>query len=192
VGLFTCKQEQEFRCSSGKTVIPARSPAHLVAAERIKPDLVFDIHSGPIHHLKAHSPRLVTPETAFPIYAHLEDIWENAATNQEGLLVKLAISKDADRDSSSSVTEEVKVSSQGWTHAFFKDIFLKGEGDYNLALTLGSPKPTRFSASKNQSRFHTALPSQRSSSLISTSTRTIQLEQTTQRTISHTPRKLPV
>ena len=32
----------------------------------IKPDILFDINSGPIHHLKAHSPRLVTPGTPFP------------------------------------------------------------------------------------------------------------------------------
>jgi hypothetical protein len=37
VGLFTCKQIGEFWCSSGKTVIPARRGAALVAAERIGP-----------------------------------------------------------------------------------------------------------------------------------------------------------
>lgn len=42
----------------------------------IKPDLVYNIHSGPTHHLKAHSPRLVTPGTPFPIYVHAEDLWE--------------------------------------------------------------------------------------------------------------------
>jgi hypothetical protein len=104
----------------------------------IKPDLVFDIHSGPIHHLKAHSPRLITPGTEFPIYVHAEDLWGNAAANQEGFYLKLSISKDADQEPTPIVEKEVKVPSQGWTHAVAKDIVLKDEGDYTISLTLRS------------------------------------------------------
>jgi hypothetical protein len=106
----------------------------------IKPDLVFDIHSGEIHHLKAHSPRLVAPGTPFPVYVHAEDLWGNAATNQEGLSLKLTISEDTDQEERAVVAQETKVPSLGWTHAVFKDIVLKREGDYTFALTLESSK----------------------------------------------------
>jgi hypothetical protein len=107
----------------------------------IKPDLVFDIHSGPIHHLKAHSPRLVTPGTPFPIYVHSEDLWGNATTNQEGLSLTLSISNDTDRISNSIVVaEKTTVPSIGWTHAVFKSIVLKAEGDYTIKLLLGSSR----------------------------------------------------
>jgi hypothetical protein len=106
----------------------------------VKPDLIFDIHSGSIHHLKAHSPRLVTPGTPFPIYVHAEDLWGNAATNQEGLSLKLVIFRVTDQELLPIVAEEKQVSPRGWTHAVFKDLALKDEGDYTIALTLRSSK----------------------------------------------------
>ena len=57
----------------------------------VKPDLVFDVHSGEIHHLRALSPRLVAPGAPFPVYVHAEDLWGNAAMKQEGLFLRLTI-----------------------------------------------------------------------------------------------------
>ncbi|PMD53929.1 uncharacterized protein K444DRAFT_667616 [Hyaloscypha bicolor E] len=106
----------------------------------IKPDLVFDIHSGPINHLKAHSPRLVTPGTPFPIYVHARDLWGNVTTNQEGLSLKLTIFNDIDQEQSPVVAEGTMISSVGWTHAAFKSVVLKDEGDYTIEFILKSLK----------------------------------------------------
>ncbi|KAE9370958.1 hypothetical protein N431DRAFT_546651 [Stipitochalara longipes BDJ] len=106
----------------------------------IKPDLVFDIHSGPIHHLKAHSPRLVTPGTPFPIYVHAEDLWGNATTNQEGLALKLIIFNDDDQQNSPIIEKETIISSIGWTHATFKGVSLPDEGNYIIKFVLRLPK----------------------------------------------------
>jgi hypothetical protein len=106
----------------------------------IKPDLVFNIHSGPLNHLKAHSPRLVTPGTPFPIYVHSEDLWGNATANQEGLSLKLTISNDADQENPLVIAEEAAVASIGWTHAVLKSIVLKDEGDYTIDVVLRSSK----------------------------------------------------
>ncbi|KAN0105952.1 hypothetical protein V8E51_008828 [Hyaloscypha variabilis] len=104
----------------------------------IKPDLVFDIHSGPIHHLKAHSPRLVTPGTLFPLYVHAEDSWGNATSNQEGLSLKLIVFNDEGQQNSPVIEEETIVSSIGWTYATFRSVILKEEGDYTIKFVLRS------------------------------------------------------
>jgi hypothetical protein len=106
----------------------------------IKPDLVFDIHSGPINHLKAHSPRLVTPGTHFPIYVHARDMWGNVTTNQKGLSLKLTIFNDTDQKQSPVIAEATMISSVGWTHAAFKSAVLKDEGDYTIEFILKSLK----------------------------------------------------
>lgn len=102
----------------------------------IKPDLVFDVHSGPIHHIKVHSPRLVTPGTPFPIYVHAEDLWGNATMNQEGLSLQMTIFSDADGEDSPIVAEDTMLPSIGWTHAVFKGVALTDEGDYTIELGL--------------------------------------------------------
>lgn len=51
----------------------------------IKPDVFFDIRSGPVHHLKAQSPRIVAPGTPFPVYAHAEDRWGNVTKDFHGV-----------------------------------------------------------------------------------------------------------
>lgn len=104
----------------------------------IKPDLVFHISSGPIHHLKTNTPRLVTPGTPFPIFVHAEDQWGNAAQNQEHLSIQLSISHDSNL--SSALEKEDAVHSVGWTHAVFKDVILEEEGDYTVNLKLTSSK----------------------------------------------------
>jgi len=106
----------------------------------IKPDLIFDIHSGPIHHLKAHSPRLVTPCTPFPVYVHAEDLWGNTTTNQEGLSLKFFIFNDEGEENSPIMEEKTTLPSTGWTHATFKDILLKDEGDCTIKFVLKSSR----------------------------------------------------
>jgi hypothetical protein len=100
----------------------------------IKPDLFFNIHSGPVHHLKSHSPRVVTVGTNFPIYLHAEDKWGNTATDIPDLLATLLILNEADQSILSSRT--VEVTSKGWTHAVFKDLSLKTEGDFTISLKI--------------------------------------------------------
>jgi hypothetical protein len=85
----------------------------------IKPDLVFDIHSGSISHLKAQSPRLVRPGIPFPLYVHAEDLWGNVTTNQEDLSLKLTVFND-NSQILPVVVEERMVCSIGWSHAAFK------------------------------------------------------------------------
>lgn len=104
----------------------------------IKPDLVFDIKSGGVHHLKVHSPRLVQPGAKFPIYAHAEDIWGNATTDQSGLFLELRVWKEGERSGAPIISQDAKAPSEGWTHAVFKDLVLKDEGNYTISLTLAS------------------------------------------------------
>ena len=112
----------------------------------IKPDLAFDIRSGEIERLKAHSPRLVRPGVKFPVYVHAEDVWGNATMDQEGLSLQLSISKDDDLANALAVGEETEVFSKGWTYSVFKDVVLKDEGDYTIVLTLrkSSEASSRF------------------------------------------------
>jgi hypothetical protein len=102
----------------------------------IKPDILFDINSGPIHHLKAHSPRLVTPGTPFPVYTHAEDRWGNATTNLTDLSATLIIKNSADRSEVYSKT--VEISSRGWTHSVFPGVKLEGAGDFTISLTFNN------------------------------------------------------
>lgn len=104
----------------------------------IKPDLVFSILSGKVHHLKAHTPRLVSPGTRFPVYVHAKDEWGNATLNQESFLWKLSVLKDTDEAKQIMIAKTSDAPSQGWTYAVFKDIFLNDEGDYTIFLSLKS------------------------------------------------------
>jgi hypothetical protein len=106
----------------------------------IKPDLVFQILSGGVHHLKAHTPRLVGPGTKFPVYVHAEDEWGNATLNQEDFSWTLSVVKDTDEAKQLVFEEQSDAPSQGWTFAVFKDKCLKGEGDYTVFLSLKSSR----------------------------------------------------
>jgi hypothetical protein len=96
----------------------------------IKPDILFEINSGPIHHLKAHSPRLVTPGTPFPVYAHAEDRWGNATNNLTDLSATLIIKNSADQSEVYSKT--VEIPSRGWTHSVFRDVKLETAGNFTI------------------------------------------------------------
>lgn len=112
----------------------------------IKPDLVFDIRSGDVHHLKAHSPRLVQPGTRFPIDVHAEDLWGNATTDQVGLVLELKVWREEEQVP--VIAQTTKAPSEGWTHVVFKDLVLKDEGDYAISLTLASSVSSSIWSSK--------------------------------------------
>lgn len=106
----------------------------------IKPDLVFYILRREIHHLKAHTPRLVRPGTKFPVYVHAEDEWGNATLDQENFAWTLSVWKDTDETKQLVVSKESDSPSKGWTYTTFKDMSLKDQGDYTVLLSLKSSK----------------------------------------------------
>ncbi|KAK8220200.1 hypothetical protein IWZ01DRAFT_554725 [Phyllosticta capitalensis] len=52
----------------------------------IKPDIAISIRSGPVHHLKVHTPRAVRPDVSFPVFFHAEDRWGNTYGQLEARL----------------------------------------------------------------------------------------------------------
>lgn len=102
----------------------------------IRPDIFFDIHAGSIHHLKAHSPRLVTPGTPFRIYAHAEDQWGNATTNLPDVSAAIEIVNTTDQ--SVVFSKSVEVSPRGWTYATFEDVSLSTAGDFAISVIFSS------------------------------------------------------
>lgn len=108
----------------------------------IKPDISFNILSGPIHHLKAHSPRLVRPGVEFSVSVHAEDIWGNATTNLAGLSATLKILK-ADTGSILAI-QELELTAEGWTFAVFSGVSLKENSDYRLLLSIGTHTVTEY------------------------------------------------
>ncbi|KAH7043351.1 hypothetical protein B0J12DRAFT_730601 [Macrophomina phaseolina] len=100
----------------------------------IKPDIAIPILPGPIHQIKALSPRLCWPHVGFPVHVHAEDIWGNATTDVKNIKAELRISSSGDGKNGVAYVLEQLVPSNGWTYATFADIALPDEGDYRITV----------------------------------------------------------
>jgi hypothetical protein len=108
----------------------------------IKPDILFDIVSGPIDHLKLNSSRLVRPGVKFPVHFHAEDKWGNATNETTDLSASITIKNEANNE---VVFQEITAFAAGrWTAASFQGITLKVEGDYVITAELDSHSITDY------------------------------------------------
>jgi hypothetical protein len=99
----------------------------------IKPDLSFDIRSGAVAKLKVITPRLIRPDTDFPVHVHTEDIWGNATTDQNGLRAQIRIvHKDSGEQ---SVNDEWPLIAEGWTYASGK-LSLRRQGSFEISVLI--------------------------------------------------------
>ncbi|KAF7522529.1 hypothetical protein G7054_g12114 [Neopestalotiopsis clavispora] len=98
----------------------------------IKPDIAFTIQPGPVAKVKAISPRLVKPETPFPMHFHTEDAWGNTTTDLEGLKAQVDIANDGGER---IWGEEVSLPSNGWTVASLVSS-LPLDGDCELSVSI--------------------------------------------------------
>ncbi|KAF2675505.1 hypothetical protein BT63DRAFT_436388 [Microthyrium microscopicum] len=99
----------------------------------IKPDLIFNIQSGAISKLKVISPRLVRPDTDFPLHVHTEDVWGNATTNQEDLQAHIRV---VHKESEQRVVDStISLNSDGWTYGSLK-LFLKRQGQHLISVSV--------------------------------------------------------
>ncbi|KAL1381881.1 hypothetical protein HDK64DRAFT_341979 [Phyllosticta capitalensis] len=96
----------------------------------IKPDIAIAIQSGPVHHLKVHTPRAVRPDVPFPVFFHAEDRWGNVTANLQGS-ARLSIASTGER-----VEKDLLVHSQGWTYGQLEEVRLSQSGEYTVVVTL--------------------------------------------------------
>jgi hypothetical protein len=81
----------------------------------IKPDIAINIRSGTIAKLKVLSPRVVKPDSAFPIHVHAEDAWGNATVDQTDLHAVVRLLKEGTKQEVSQTC--LPLNGRGWTHA---------------------------------------------------------------------------
>jgi hypothetical protein len=99
----------------------------------IKPDLSFDIHSGVIAKLKVISPRLIRPDTVFPLHVHTEDAWGNATVNQKDLQARIHI---VHKETGERVVDStVPLNPGGWTYAS-TEFSVHGEGPCLICISV--------------------------------------------------------
>ncbi|GME34237.1 hypothetical protein GTA08_BOTSDO09529 [Neofusicoccum parvum] len=98
----------------------------------IKPDIAIPIVSGPVHQIKAVTPRLCRPGADFSVYIHAEDIWGNATQNLDHVTAFLRIIPEESGDKEEAWSSELPVPASGWTYANFTGLSLPAEGHYRI------------------------------------------------------------
>jgi hypothetical protein len=115
----------------------------------IKPDILFDIISGPINHLKLNCPRLVRSGTNFPVHVHAEDKWGNSTTKGTDVSAVITIRSEADNEI--VFQETAIIPAQDWTAATFRGITLDSESDFIITAELDSHRITEYITASNKS-----------------------------------------
>jgi hypothetical protein len=99
----------------------------------IKPDIAFPIQPGPIAKAKIISPRLVRPDTPFPLHIHTEDTWGNATAEITGLVAKISLVNE--KTNAVAWEKSVSLPEQGWTVAS-ETVSLPESADYRVLVSV--------------------------------------------------------
>lgn len=121
----------------------------------IKPDIAFPIVPGPIAKIKAITPRVVKPDTTFPVHAHTEDLWGNATISVAPTNLFLEIREDA---SSKTIWEaKLPFPREGW-EVVTASVTLPKNGDYYISSSALDSQDTVLASSTEYVTAESSLP----------------------------------